>query len=97
MTTQDVDGATGKASEQGCFDAIDAIYDHVINKLHREPGKLILWRKIDWALEVLPCTSLQKKKIGGLRLETPFLSAFRSATGFTMSSVGSVQEMSSYH
>ena len=72
----------GKASEQGCFDAIDAIYDHVINKLHREPGKIILWGR---SLGTGPSLYLAaQKKIGGLILETPFLSAFRSATGFTM-------------
>ena len=39
-------GLSDGKPEQGCFDAIDAIYDHVINKLHREPGKIILWEVI---------------------------------------------------
>ena len=69
----------GKASEQRCFDAIGAIYDHVTNKLHREPEKIILWGR---SLGTGPSLYLAaQKKIGGLILETPFLSAFRSVTG----------------
>ena len=84
----------GKASEQGCFDAIDAIYDHVINKLHREPGKIILWGR---SLGTGPSLYLRCTKEN-------WWSYFRNSFSFCFSfcnwiyyaSVGSVQECRLY-
>ena len=72
----------GKPSEEGCYDAVEAIYDYVVNQLDRNPEKIIMWGR---SLGTGPSLYLaSRRKVGGLILETPFLSAFRSATGITM-------------
>ena len=72
----------GNPSEQGCYDAIDAVYEELNLGLGRDPSKIIAWGR---SLGTGPSLYLAAKhKVGGLILETPFLSAFRSVTGFTM-------------
>ena len=72
----------GKPSEEGCYDAVEAVYDYVLNQLDRNPEKIIMWGR---SLGTGPSLYLSsRRKVGGLILETPFLSAFRSATGITM-------------
>ena len=72
----------GKSSEQGCSDAVEAVYDYAVNELERKPEDIIIWGR---SLGTGPSLFLaSRREIGGLILETPFLSAFRSATGITM-------------
>lgn len=72
----------GKPSEEGCFEAVEAVYAYVVNQLGRDPEKIIMWGR---SLGTGPSLYLaSREKVGGLILETPFLSAFRSATGITM-------------
>ena len=72
----------GNPSEQGCYDAIDAVYEELYLRNGRDPSRIIAWGR---SLGTGPSLYLAAKhKVGGLILETPFLSAFRSVTGFTM-------------
>ena len=72
----------GKPSEEGCFDAVEAVYDKVVEDFERNPKNIILWGR---SLGTGPSLFLASKKVvGGLILETPFLSAFRSVTGISM-------------
>ena len=72
----------GKPGEEGCFEAVEAVYAYVVNQLERDPEKIIMWGR---SLGTGPSLYLaSREKVGGLILETPFLSAFRSATGITM-------------
>ena len=72
----------GRPSEEGCFEAVEAVYDYIVNQLGRHPERIITWGR---SLGTGPSLYLaSRQKVGGLILETPFLSAFRSATGITM-------------
>ena len=56
--------------------------DYIVNQLGRHPERIITWGR---SLGTGPSLYLaSRRKVGGLILETPFLSAFRSATGITM-------------
>lgn len=68
----------GKPSESGCYEAISVVYEHLVDTLNRDPGKVIAWGR---SLGTGPTTYLaEKKQLGGMILESPFLSAFRSVT-----------------
>jgi abhydrolase domain-containing protein 17 len=68
----------GKPSESGCYEAIDATYQYLINELNIEPARIIVWGR---SLGSGPsCYLASRVTIGGLILETPFLSAFRTVT-----------------
>jgi alpha-beta hydrolase superfamily lysophospholipase len=70
--------STGKPNEQGCYDAIDAVYRHLTKELQLSPQKIILWGR---SLGTGPsCYLAEKEKTAGLLLETPFLSAYLTAT-----------------
>jgi fermentation-respiration switch protein FrsA (DUF1100 family) len=72
----------GKPSEEGCYEAVEAVFAYVVNQLGRDPAEIIMWGR---SLGTGPSLYLaSRRKVGGLILETPFLSAFRSATGITM-------------
>ena len=72
----------GRPSEEGCFEAVEAVYDYIVNQLGRHPERIITWGR---SLGTGPSLYLaSRRKVGGLILETPFLSAFRSATGIIM-------------
>ena len=72
----------GKPSEEGCYEAVEAVYDYVVNQLDRDPEKIIMWGR---SLGTGPSLYLaSRRKVGGLILKLLFLSAFRSATGITM-------------
>ena len=61
---------------------MEAVYDKVVEDFERDPKNIILWGR---SLGTGPSLFLASKKVvGGLILETPFLSAFRSVTGITM-------------
>ncbi len=68
----------GKPSEQGCYEAIDSIFHHLTETLGRPPEKIIAWGR---SLGTGPsCYLASRQRLGGLILETPFLSAFRTVT-----------------
>ena len=70
--------SSGKPSEQGCLEAIDTVYQFLIDQLGRTPEKIVVWGR---SLGTGPsCHLAANKKIAGLLLETPFLSAFRTVT-----------------
>lgn len=72
----------GKPSEQGCYDAISAVYKKTVYEFGRNPSSIIVWGR---SLGTGPSFYLSvNEKIGGLILETPFLSAYRSVTGVTI-------------
>ena len=68
----------GKPSEQGCYDAIECLYKKVTGEMGRDPASIIIWGR---SLGTGPSLYLSSKyEVGGMILETPFLSAFRSVT-----------------
>ena len=72
--------STGNPSEEGCYEAIDTIYQYLTGELGRSPEKIIIWGR---SLGTGPsCYLAAKKEVAGLILETPFLSAFRTLTEF---------------
>ena len=70
--------SSGKPSEEGCYQAIESLYEHMISEMGVDPKNIILWGR---SLGTGPsCFLASKKEINGLLLETPFLSAFRTVT-----------------
>lgn len=68
----------GKPSEFGCYQAIDAVFEHLTEQKGINPHKIILWGR---SLGTGPsCYLAEKKKVGGIILETPFMTAFRTVT-----------------
>lgn len=68
----------GKPSEPGCYEAIDAVYEHLTQDLGVEPRRIVVWGR---SLGTGPsCYLASNLTVGGLLLETPFLSAFRTVT-----------------
>ena len=65
-------------SEDGCNQAIESLYEHLIEKMNVKPENIVLWGR---SLGTGPsCILASKYKVAGLLLETPFLSAFRTIT-----------------
>ncbi len=70
--------SSGKPSEQGCYDAIDSVFQHLTESLHIPAKKIVPWGR---SLGTGPtCYLAEKEKIAGIILETPFISAFRTVT-----------------
>jgi fermentation-respiration switch protein FrsA (DUF1100 family) len=68
----------GKPSESGCYEAIDATYQYLVNDMEIDPSRIIVWGR---SLGTGPsCYLASRSPVGGLLLETPFLSAFRTIT-----------------
>ena len=68
----------GKPSESGCYEAIEAAYEHLTKDLGVEPNRIVVWGR---SLGTGPsCYLAATSEVGGLLLETPFLSAFRTVT-----------------
>ena len=68
----------GKPSEFGCYQAIDAVFEHLTEQKGINPHKIVLWGR---SLGTGPsCYLAEKKKVGGIILETPFMTAFRTVT-----------------
>lgn len=66
----------GSPSETNCYDAIDAVYNHLINQENIPPSKILIWGR---SLGTGPsCYLASRVEVAGLLLETPFLSAFRT-------------------
>ena len=70
--------SSGKPSELGCYEAIDAAYQHLTQELGVKPHHIVAWGR---SLGTGPsCYLASTSNVGGLLLETPFLSAFRTVT-----------------
>ena len=68
----------GKASETGCYQAIDTVFEHLTEQKGINPHNIVIWGR---SLGTGPSSYLaEKKKLGGLILETPFMTAFRTVT-----------------
>jgi len=68
----------GKPSEQGCYDAIDAVFNHLTHHLNLSPTSVVAWGR---SLGTGPsCHLACSQKLAGLILETPFITAFRTVT-----------------
>lgn len=68
----------GRPSEQGCYDAIDTAYKYLIEKMEIPSSKIVVWGR---SLGTGPsCYLAEKEKTGGIILETPFMTAFRTIT-----------------
>ena len=66
----------GKASEQNCYEAIDSVFEYLTKDKKISPNRILLWGR---SLGTGPsCYLASKENVGGLILETPFLSAFRT-------------------
>ena len=72
----------GTPSEEGCYQAIDALYAHILEQTGKKASDVVIWGR---SLGTGPsCYLASKIKVAGLLLETPFLSAFRTITEITV-------------
>jgi fermentation-respiration switch protein FrsA (DUF1100 family) len=70
--------SAGVPSEEGCLQAIEAVYQYAIKDCGRSPESILVWGR---SLGTGPsCHLAASQKVAGLLLETPFLSAFRTVT-----------------
>lgn len=70
--------SAGLPSEEGCLQAIEAVYQYAIEDCQRSPEHILVWGR---SLGTGPsCYLAAHQKVAGLLLETPFLSAFRTVT-----------------
>ena len=68
----------GKPSEQGCYHAIDTAFQHLTSELNIPKEKIVIWGR---SLGSGPsCYLAEKERVGGLILETPFITAYRTVT-----------------
>jgi len=68
----------GEPGEEGCYEAIEAVYRHMTRELSIDPSNVVLWGR---SLGTGPsCHLAATSRIAGILLETPFLSAFRTLT-----------------
>ena len=64
--------------KSGCYQAIDAVFEHLTEQKGINPHDIVLWGR---SLGTGPsCYLAEKKKVGGIILETPFMTAFRTVT-----------------
>jgi len=74
--------SSGKPTEKGCHDAAQAAYEHLVNKEGIPSESIVLHGR---SLGSGPsCKLASKYKVGGLILESPFVSAFRVMTHVTL-------------
>ena len=68
----------GEPGEEGCYEAIEAVYRHMTGELSIDPSNVVLWGR---SLGTGPsCHLAATSRVAGILLETPFLSAFRTLT-----------------
>jgi pimeloyl-ACP methyl ester carboxylesterase len=71
--------ATGAKSEDGCFAAADAAYKYLTQTLHVSPSQILLYGR---SMGGGPTANLAAKHlVGGVILQSTFVSAFRVQTG----------------
>ncbi len=74
--------SSGKPNEQGCYDAIDAVYSHLTDELNIPSDKIVIWGR---SLGTGPsCYLAKKQKTAGLLLESPFMSTFLTVTEYPL-------------
>ncbi|NDH00807.1 MAG: alpha/beta hydrolase [Opitutae bacterium] len=74
--------SSGKPNEQGCYDAIDAVYSYLVDDLNTSAEKIVIWGR---SLGTGPsCYLAEKQKTAGLLLETPFMSTFLTVTEYPL-------------
>ena len=74
--------STGSPSENSCYEAVQALFSYLVEGMNVSPSRIVLWGR---SLGTGPsCYLASKNKLGGLLLETPFLSAFRALTVITI-------------
>lgn len=72
----------GNPSEAGCYEAVDAVYDYLVDELNRKPEQIVAWgRSLGTGLSTYLASG---KNLAGIILEAPFLSAFRSLTEYDL-------------
>ena len=70
--------SSGKPTEKGCHQAADAAYAYLVKEAKVNPERIVVMGR---SLGSGPsCELAANKKVGGLILETPFLTAFRVMT-----------------
>ena len=70
--------SSGKPSEQGCYEAIDAVFTKLTREDEINKSRIVLWGR---SLGTGPsCYLASREKVAGLLLETPFISAFLTVT-----------------
>ena len=74
--------SSGKPTEKGCHEAALAAYEHLLEKEKVAPERIILHGR---SLGTAPsCKLAAEKEVGGLILESPFVTAFRVMTHVTL-------------
>ena len=74
--------SSGKPTEKGCHEAAQAAYYYLVNEEKVSPDKIILHGR---SLGSAPsCKLASESEVGGLILESPFVSAFRVMTNVTI-------------
>ncbi len=72
--------STGQPTEGGCYAAINAAYDFLVNEKHIPPERIVIYGQ---SMGTGPSVDLASRKpAGGLILEGAFLSVFRVATHY---------------
>ncbi len=69
---------SGKPTEEGCYQAIVCVYEHILSQFGVSNESIIAWGR---SLGTGPsCYLTSIRNVGGVILESPFLTAFRSVT-----------------
>jgi len=72
--------STGSPTESGCYAAINAAYDFLVNEMHIPPERIVVYGQ---SMGSGPSVDLASREpVGGLILEGAFLSVFRVVTHF---------------
>ena len=70
--------SSGSPDEEGCHQACEAAYEHLVNELNVPPGRIVLFAR---SLGGGPTLRLAaEREVGGVILESCFVSAFRVVT-----------------
>lgn len=74
--------SSGSPSESSCYESIEALFSHILVSMKVESSRIVAWGR---SLGTGPsCYLASQNKLGGLLLETPFFSAFRTITQMTI-------------
>ena len=90
----DYDGygkASGKPTEQGCYDDVDAAFSFLTDVLHQQPENIVIYgRSLGSGPSCYLAERLRKQnvRVGGLVLQNPLLSVYRVAFNFRFTMPG---------
>ncbi len=74
--------STGKPSEDNLYEDIVAAYNYLVEELQTEPGRIVA---VGRSLGTAPSIHLaSRKKVAGLILQSPFISAYRTITRYPL-------------